>query len=191
MPEDKDKAAANAPAPKGEPELAAPKKKRSPLVMGGVLAGVMLIEGVGLYVGMKMFGAGPQQAASHEGLSENHQPQPAEPMEVPVAKMKVPNRLSGKSFLYDFEVAVKIRVPDGKNPEEFKKEITKKLEERENTIRDRLNCLVRGAEPQHLEEPGLVVMRRQIKAELDRVLGDDKVVESVLIPRWQSMRMDM
>jgi flagellar basal body-associated protein FliL len=177
------------PAPKSEPE-AAPKKKGT-LMVGGILAGVMLVEGAGLYVGMKMFGAGPQTAGSHEGLVENTQRQPAEPLEVPVAKIKVPNRMSGRTFMYDIEIAVRIKVPDGKNPEEFRKEVAKRLEERDNAIRDRLNCLIRSTEPQHLEEAGLVVMRRQIKSELDKVLGDDKVIESVLIPKWQSMRMEM
>ena len=159
-------------------------------MLGGVLAGVMLVEGAAVYLGLKVFGAGPAPAVSQEGLKNSVQ-QPAEPLEIPVAKAKVPNRVSGRTYVYDIEIAAKFRVPEGKNPEEFKKEIVKKLEERDNTVRDRLNWLIRSAEPIHLEEAGLVVMRRQIKSELDKILGDDKLIDSILIPRWQSMRGDM
>ncbi len=187
---DKPKAETPEPQSGGGPE-APPKKRKSSLMMGGVLVGVMLLEGVGLYAVMKLFGASPAPAVSHEGLSPNAPPQPAEPVEVVVAKIKVPNRVSGKTFLYDIEVAVRIKVPDGKDAEEFKTEITKKFQERDNAVRDRLNCLIRSSEPQNLEEPGLVVMRRQIKAELEKVLGEEKLIESVLIPRWTAMRVDM
>lgn len=199
-----DKPQAETPAPAPQPAENAGKKKGN-MMLGGIIAAVMVVEGVGLYAGMKMFGAGPQSAESHEGAAPAVE-QPAELIEVLVAKLKAPNRASGRTFIYDVEIAARVRVPEGKASgkggghgagkgdgglEEIKNEISKKFEERKNAIHDRLNWLIRSAEPQHLEEPGLVVMRRQIKAELDKILGDDKLIESILIPRWASMRSDM
>ncbi|MBN1345957.1 MAG: hypothetical protein JXQ73_24920 [Phycisphaerae bacterium] len=161
------------------------------MVLGGILAGVMLLEGVGLYVGMKMFGAGPEQATAEEGLVDKAQKKISERPEVPIAKLKVPNRKTGKNYLYDIEVAATIIVPEGKTTDEFKAEITEQLKARENSIEDRLSFLIRSANPQELDEPGLVTMRRQIKAELGKIFNDEKLFDEVLLPRWTPLRADM
>lgn len=164
------------------------KKK---LLLGGLVAGVMLLEGVGLYVGMKMFGSGPDEAAAGDGIvGEDKDAASAKP-EVPIVKIKVPNRKTGKTYLYDIEVAATINVPEGKTPDAFKPEIETKLTSHENAIRDRLSYLIRTADPQQLDEPGLVMIRRQIKAELDKILGDEKLLDRILIPRWTPLRADM
>ncbi len=181
-----------------EPGNAAPQeasegagKSKKSMVLGGVIVGVMLLEGAGLYLGMKLFGAGPSDAPASEGLVNPDQSPDAAGVEVAVVKIRVPNRTTGKTYLYDIEVAATLNVPPGRPPEEFKKEVAKKLEERENAIRDRLSFLVRNAQLQHLDEPGLVMMRRQIKAELGKVLGDEKLFGQILLPRWTPLRADM
>ena len=92
---------------------------------------------------------------------------------------------------YDIEVAATIIVPEGKLSEEHREEFAEKLAAHENAVRDRLSCLIRSANPQHLNEPGLEVIRRQIMAELGKVLGGEKLFERILLPRWTVIRADM
>ena len=49
-------------------------------------------------------------------------------------------------------------------------------------INDRVNFIIRAAEPQHLKEPGLDTIKRKLKAELDRVLGEENLIKEVLVP---------
>ena len=42
--------------------------------------------------------------------------------------------------------------------------------------------IVRSAEPQYLQEDGLETIRRQIKFELERILGEDVKIVEVLVP---------
>ncbi len=165
-------------------------KNKKSVVVGGIIVGVMLIEGVGLYAMMKLLGSGPEQAAADEGLVSSGAEAGDRP-EIPVVKMKVPNRLSGKTYVYDIEVAATLIVPEGKEPEPYAKEIIKKIEKHENGIRDRLGYLVRSTKPDALDEPGLVRIRRQIKEELGKVLGDEKLFDQILLPRWMPLRADM
>ena len=166
-------------------------KSKKSLMLGGILLGVMLLEGGGLFLGMKFLGAGPQQAPGGEGLLEDGSASPSEKPEVPIAKIKVPNRQSGKTYLYDVEVAATLIVPEGKEVEAFTKEVTEKIQRHENGIRDRLSYLIRSAKPEHLDEPGLVMMRRLIRTELGRLLGEDKLFDTILLPRWTPMRTQM
>jgi len=45
-----------------------------------------------------------------------------------------------------------------------------------------VTTVIRSADPKFLQEPGLETIRRQIKFELDKVLGDDKIIVDLLIP---------
>ncbi len=173
------------------PDAAGGGDGKKKILVGGLVLGVMVLEGVGLYVGMKMFGSGPEQAAAGDGIVGKDKDASSAKPEVPIVKIKVPNRKTGKTYLYDIEVAATINVPEGKTPETYKPEVEGKLANHDNAIRDRLSYLIRTADPQQLEEPGLVMIRRQIKAELDKILGDEKILDQILIPRWTPLRADM
>jgi hypothetical protein len=56
------------------------------------------------------------------------------------------------------------------------------VDARQATICDRVNTVVRRAEPKFLSEPGLETVRRQIKFELDKVFGDEDLIQEVLLP---------
>lgn len=174
-----------------EPENTAAGKSKSKknIMLGGILAGVMILEGAGLYVAMNFMGSGPDQAGAAEGLVDSAE-QGNKP-EVTIARLKVPNRTTGTTFIYDVEVAATLVVPEGKILEEYKDEFETKLAGHENAIKDRLSFLIRSSLPQHLDEPGLVMIRRQIKAELGKIMGDEKLFETILLPRWTPMRADM
>ena len=64
------------------------------------------------------------------------------------------------------------------------------LDNREATIHDRLAKLVRSADPRQLEEPGLETLRRQIKHEMEQIVGQEGFFKEVLIPKCTPFRAD-
>lgn len=176
------------PQPKASEETATRGKGK---MLGAILAAIMLIEGVGLYAAMKLLGAGPGSTAGGQGLVATTQQQNTEKPEVIIAKMKVPNRVTGKTYIYDVEVAATINVSGDKPTAEFKQEFEQKLQQHQNAISDRLSALIRAADPKYLDEPGLVTVRRQIKVELNKILKDEEVLDEILLPRWTPIRADM
>jgi flagellar basal body-associated protein FliL len=56
------------------------------------------------------------------------------------------------------------------------------IENRKNTVDDVISRVIRSADERHLAEPGLETLKRQIRFELGRLIGDDKIIEHVLIP---------
>ena len=156
----------------------------------------MLIEGVGIYFGTKMLaGGGPTEAqASAEshgattagdhggghggdpgGDPAKNAPFASEFGEVLVSECRPTNRTSGRLVTFRMRVSVLVTADH--------LEKTKNLVEANKArIEDRINLIIRSAEPEYLYEPTLDTIKRRIKSELDRVLGDASLVEEVLIP---------
>lgn len=155
-----------------------PPSRRAKLIPYVIVAGLMLAEGVGIIVAMKTLGSDPAATEAEapgesiviDGKSEN-----ALPVEHQICNLDAFNKLTGKLLLYHVEVAATI---DRQHEERFKK----LLELRKSTISDRVTTVIRSADPKYLQEPGLETIRRQIKFELDKVLGDDKIIIDLLIP---------
>ena len=158
----------------------AAKGKKS-LLMAAILFGVMALEGGGIFVAMKLFGSDPAPVVGAE-VSETQQPGAAE-REVLLARLRPSNMRTGKLFLWDMEVygvVEQSRIEKVKNL----------LENREATIHDRLAKLVRSADPRQLEEPGLETLRRQIKHEMEQIVGQEGFFKEVLIPKCTPFRAD-
>src|SRR4051812_24901361 len=72
----------------------------------GVVAAVMIVEGVGVFGAMKMMGAGPGKAAAAPPLVvEKHEPPRIE--EVEIAQVRAPNVKEGKLVLWSLHVAIR------------------------------------------------------------------------------------
>jgi len=184
---------------KGQEVAANPKKKQT-LLMLGVLLFVMLAEGGGVYFAVKFFGGGPSKVSA-EGLSQakpggeggghggGHGEEGGEAgpvlqdAELPVTKFKAPNLKSGRLYLYELEVYAKTK-------QEKSATLKKLLEACKASIDDRLNRVVRSADPQDLQEDGLETIRRQIRHELNQVVGDEKMIEEILIPKCTPFKVD-
>ena len=81
-----------------------------------------------------------------------------------------------KSILIQVRVSVLVNSCDA--------DTTKKLVElKQSRIDDRVNTLIRSAQPRHLGEPGLETLKRGMKVEFDRIFGDEKLIREVLIPQ--------
>lgn len=184
----------------GEPAHAPEEKKSSSGGGGGLLRStpmllgvVMLVEAMVLFAGFKMF-SGPHaaqaaDATSEEGGHDAHggpiKAEKKKVVELNVLEFKAPNKQSGRLFLYDVSVFVTVKT-------EFKERVEAAFKDREATIKDRARTIISQCDPEKLgggSEPGLETLRRQMKHQLDEIIGDG-MIEEVLIPRCIPYRQD-
>mgnify|MGYP001577571254 FL=1 len=173
-----------------------PKGRGLSLVLVAILMGA---EGVGVFFVTKMFaGSEPSSAAASEGESS-----PAPPTEGHAAKSehgatgehggKSPTGAVGGQVEIDLTecrpsnkmtgklITLKIRVSALVASAEVERARTL-AEANKARINDRVNFVIRSAEPQALNEPGLETIKRRLKHELAKVLGDEQLIQEVLIP---------
>ena len=162
-----------------------------------LIGGVMVVEAVALFVGFKMMSGGPAAAHGAEAPAGEHgEAGPAEGghdaeapgpelVEVAVDSFRAPNRLNGRTFLYDVEISVRVKAA-------HKEQVERTLKGSTALVRDRMNRIIAGIDPQKLNgahEPGLETLRRQVKYQLDLIVGDG-LIEEVLVPRCIPYRTD-
>jgi len=66
------------------------------------------------------------------------------------------------------------------------------ITDRDALIKDRLRTIIAESDPDKLgggSEPGLETLRRQIKFQLDEIVGDG-MIDEVLVPRCMPFRTD-
>jgi flagellar basal body-associated protein FliL len=165
--------------------------KSTPTLLGVV----MLVEALVLFAGFKMFNPSPQSAGADEVSSEEGtngsvrgisvKGEKKKVIELNVLEFKAPNKQTGRLFLYDVSVFVTVKT-------EFKERVEAAFKEREATIKDRVRTIISQSDPEKLgggTEPGLETLRRQVKHQLDEIIGDG-MIEEVLIPRCIPYRQD-
>lgn len=144
------------------------------LVVGAVFFG----EGAAIFVVTKMFykkpadAVGAQKSAEQIAL-ENAQKQ----VEVCLPELNAFNKREGRLYVFNLQITIRVRAEKGE-------EVRQIIEARNSTILDRFNTVIRSAEAKYLNEPGLDTIRRQLRFELDRILGDDQLVLELLIPKF-------
>ena len=196
--------AAAAPAGKEAPAAGAtPEKKGGPAALLAktpvMLGGVMLLEAAVLFAGFKFLGGGPTHAGGAEivtldgaadgghgeGGSHGAGTPKHKTAEVPVLEFKAQNKLSGRTFIYDVSIYVVTK-------SESKIQVAETIKEREALIKDRVRTIIAQNDPEKLgggSEPGLETLRRQVKHQLDEIVGEG-LIEEVLVPRCIPFRTD-
>lgn len=160
---------------------AAPSKGKSKKTGIIIVAVLMLVEGGGIFAAMKFFGSDPSPTQAEDGTGQSDQEEPPDVAEVSIASTEAFNNLSGRLYVYHIDVSVLVAT-------ENEEALTKLVEERQATIRDRINTVIRGTDPKHLSEPGLETFRRQIQFELNKIITDDSLILEVLIPKLMQSR---
>lgn len=174
---------------------------KTPVLVGGV----MLIEAIVLFGGFKFLGAGAGKAsgaeslqaelAGEEGADAGHGghgeagDSKAGPhrktVEINVLDFRAPNKLSGRTFLYDVSIYIVVK-------SEFEDRVKSTIADSEALIKDRIRTIIAQSDPEKLgggSEPGLETLRRQVKYQLDEIIGEGMISE-VLIPRCIPFRTD-
>lgn len=189
-------AAEKQPAPQAESATptadAKPKSKKKSLIIIGLL---MALEGVGVYFGTKMLGgSGPAPADAavegeeghaapaegghddgHGGDGAKNAPFASEFGEVLMAECRPTNRVSGKLVTFRMRVSILVKASNLEKAKGL-------VESNKARIEDRINFVIRSADPVFLYEPTLGTIKRRLKSEFDRLLCDDHLIEEILIP---------
>jgi flagellar basal body-associated protein FliL len=175
---------------------------KTPIMLGGV----MILEAAVLFAGFKFLGGGPKpvgasvitEAPAEKGgepAKDSHgNPIPAaggaksakgKTAEVAVLDFKAQNKQTGRSFIYDVSVFVVVK-------SDAEQQVKDTITARKALITDRIRTIIAQNDPEKLgggSEPGLETLRRQVKHQLDEIVGDG-FVEEVLIPRCIPYRSD-
>jgi flagellar basal body-associated protein FliL len=185
-----------------KPEAPPPaEKKEAPKAGGGLmtklpvlLGGVMLIEAVVLFAGFKFVAGGAKSAAAadmtmnvkkegEEGATSTGEK--AKTVEIALLDARFPNKLSGREFLYDVNIFVSVKA-------DSEEKVKKQIAANDALIKDRVRTIIAQSDPEKLgggSEPGLETLRRQVKYQLDEIVGEN-MVDEVLIPRCIPFRAD-
>jgi flagellar basal body-associated protein FliL len=172
-------------------QSAAPKSRK--MLGAAVLVGVIVAEGALIFGAMRLLGdsgaasaAGgeiaPTAAAANDSAFDSDTP--ADVAEIVVAETDAFNDRSGRLHMYHIQVTAVVRAAAAERLEKL-------VEQRSGTIRDRINTVIRGADPKHLNEPGLETLRRQIQFELNKIVGNDSLILELLIPELLQSRTSL
>ena len=123
----------------------------------------------------------------HDGIfnSAASHPPKGKTAEVQVLDFKAQNKQTGRLILYDLSVFVVVK-------SESESQVKDTIAARKALITDRIRTIIAQNDPEKLgggSEPGLETLRRQVKHQLDEIVGDG-LVEEVLIPRCIPFRTD-
>ncbi len=159
---------------------------KSGLITGLILLGVLGIEGAGIIIAMRVMGSGAQDAAARDGSADGAGGGGAgrarlDSVEMTVTELDAFNSLSGRLNVYHIKVCALVAV---ERTDTFAELVTA----RDNTIRDRIQTIIRRSEPDQLSEPGLATLKRQIAFELGRIFADETLIQEVLIPQLLQSR---
>ena len=175
------------------PAAAAPPEKSGGLLtkLPVLLTGVMVIEAVVLFAGFKLLGGKPQRASGAELVAEGEHAgdkgaaDKRKTVEVQVVEFKAPNKANGRTFLYDVSIYVVTKA-------EFEQRVRDTFKDKGALIQDRIRTIIAESDPEKLgggSEPGLETLRRQVKYQLDEIVGDG-LIDEVLVPRCIPFRTD-
>lgn len=155
-----------------------------------LLGGVMVIEAAVFLLGYVVFKPKPPLAAgaqliAADGGGDNGSARKGRTAEVAVGDYKALNRTNGRTFLYDLSIYVVVK-------SENEQKVTDAFKDGKALIEDRIRTIIAESDPDKLgggSEPGLETLRRQVKYQLDRIVGDG-LIDEVLVPRCIPFRTD-
>ena len=161
-------------------------KKKLPLKTIIILAAVFVIEGV--IIATVFMVAGQPADVKADPAMEDLAAMAELPMEELVVSEKFPNTKRGRTYVYDTEVYIVVR-------QKYQSEVRGQLDSMAAQISADIRTVVSRAEPNHLLEPTLATIKRQIKAALDERIGRDEDgqsrVEQVVITKFTQFRADL
>ncbi len=142
-----------------------------------IVALLMIGEGAAIYFLTNAISGRPAVAGAGEGEEGDGVAAPLESefVEVKIAQCRPSNRKTGKTITLKLDISVLV------DPAE-RERIEKMVEAKEGRLLDRVNFVIRSADPKHLDEPGLESIKRRLKHEFHKVFGEDELIKEVLLP---------
>lgn len=193
--------------PKKEaPETSEPKKK-SPVMLIGIIAGVMVLEAVGVFFVVSAISHKPDSASAKQiagaskgggggggghgeggehGAAPDHSDGEA-PVEIKLVDDKFQNMSAGKAWMWQASIFLQV-----KNKNEGLVKDT--LKARDAEVKEGVAMIFRKATLNQLKEPGLETLNRQVMTFVNKVIEADADgntrVERVLIPKCVGFQLD-
>lgn len=178
--------------PAAKPAAGGGLLSKTPVLLGGV----MIIEAAVLFAGFKFLGSGPAPAAASADLAPDAHSgdehgtasgsvDPKKVVELQLLEFRAPNKLGGRTFLYDVSIYVVAK-------SQHEASVKAIIEARKALITDRIRTIIAQSDPEKLgggSEPGLETLRRQVKYQLDEIIGEG-MIDEVLVPRCIPFRTD-
>lgn len=168
----------------GESKPAAPGRvgKLKPIL---IVAGLMLVEGVAIFATMKVVSPAPQVVHAEEmDAVENDPFKIKDDVELVVCEVSTFNRKEGRVYVYNAEISVLVATEDQERIAEF-------IKARELSIKDRVQVVIRSADPADFNDPGLQSIKRQVLHELNNLLGGKELIKEVLIAKLLQSRSSL
>ena len=110
---------------------------------------------------------------------------PTAVVELQLVDFRAPNRQSGRTFIYDVSMFVTTKTATQDKVKDL-------ISSKDALIKDRIRTIIAEMDPDKLgggSEPGLETLRRQVKYQLEQIIGDG-LVDEVLVPRCIAFRTD-
>jgi len=123
--------------------------------------------------------------AGKEGEKAHKKYEKKKSYELQLVEFRAPNKMSGRTFLYDISIFALVKG-------EHADKVQRTLKDREALIKDRVRTIIAQSDPEKLgggSEPGLETLRRQVKYQLDELVGEG-LIEEVLVPKCIPFRTD-
>jgi len=167
----------------GAQEEQGPKKK-SPLLLVGVVGVMMLLEAVGVYAVVTI----TSPKASMAGMEMSDEEDEAERLvEVLLVEDKFINISTGRVWQWAATVHLKLK---NKNLERVESE----MEKRDAEIKEGISEIIASASDRHLREPSKETVKRQLTAFVHEIFGADADgeprVERIVISHWLPSPLD-
>ena len=158
-------------------------KSKLPLKTILIILAVLLLEGGTITVFMVSKG-GPTPAEGTNPIEGDTQIDQKEYAEVILAEsFNVDNYMGGKTRLViTMEVCAKVAKDQG---EDFKGLV----DSHKTEIKDAIRTLVASAQPDHIKDPKLQVIKREIQTGVEKIVGEG-VIQEILVSSWQSYTAD-
>jgi hypothetical protein len=172
---------------------------KTPVVMGAV----MIVEAFVLFAGFKILGGGPKHAVAIElstgehgsggehggadghGIDAGGTGGKRKFAEINIVDFKAPNTQNGRRYIYDVSIFATVKG-------DFEQKAKDAIKERDALIKDRIRTIIAQMDPEKLgggSEPGLETMRRQVKYQLDEIIGEG-MIDEVLVPKCIPFRAE-
>lgn len=155
----------------------APPKKKLPIKTIGIVLGLLIAEAVGVVMVVSMW-SGPAKVQGKGIAPEEDSLE--QTSEVLIVGDRFPNHHTGRVWIWDTEIQVKVKQKHLEYTERV-------LEERAAEIKTGVSQIFRTAHHNHLTEPNLETLTRQLTEYLRGVFGHDadgnQRVMNVLVPK--------
>lgn len=145
-----------------------------------IVTALMIGEGAAVYFVANALSPAPIPAAAADGGADGSTVI-SDLAEVELADCRPSNKMAGRFVTYHIRVLGLVHA-------EHLTDVESMARARRARLEDAVNVVIRSADPNHLDEPELGTIKRRLKYEVDRIFGDETVIQEIVIPQLLQSR---